>query len=60
MGEYAKHKGEEIKIGTCENMYYLRFDQRHKVKALPGNVDPNGADAYALRFRFPWPNEDKN
>jgi len=60
MGEYAKHKGEEIKIGTCENMYYLRFDQRHKVKALPGNVDPNGEDAYALRFRFPWPNEDKN
>lgn len=57
MGEYAKHNGEEIKIGTCEDMYYLRFDQRHKVQALSGNVDPV-ADAGALRFRFPFPDED--
>jgi len=60
MGEYAKHKGEEIKIGTCEDMYYLRFDQRHLVQALPGNVDPNSDDALSIRFRFPWPNEDRN
>jgi hypothetical protein len=57
MGEYASYKGQEIKIGTCEDMYYLRFDQRHMVQALPGNVDPV-ADVSALRFRFPWPNED--
>lgn len=57
MGEYAKFNGEEIKIGTCEDMYYLRHDQRGKVQALRGNVDPIG-DRLALRFRFPWPDED--
>lgn len=60
MGEYAirKSDGEEIKIGTCESMYYLRADQRFAVRALQGNVDPSSDDAYALRFRFPWPDED--
>lgn len=57
MGELALYKGERIKIGTCEDMYYLRFDQRHQVIALPGNVDPV-KDAGELRFRFPWPDED--
>lgn len=27
MGEFAKYNGNEIKIGICENMYYLRADQ---------------------------------
>lgn len=58
MGEYAEHRGERIKIGTCEDMYYLRFDQRERVRALAGNVDPV-KDAAALRFRFPWPDEDR-
>ena len=40
MGEYAKYNNQEIKIGTCETMYYLRYEDRHKVKALKGNVDP--------------------
>lgn len=40
MGEYAKYKGEKIKIGTCNEMYYLRYDQRHLVTPIPGNVDP--------------------
>lgn len=57
MGEYARHNGREIKIGTCESMYYLRFDQRHQVEAMSGNVDPV-RDADALRFRFPFPDED--
>lgn len=57
MGEYARYHGEEIKIGTCEDMYYLRFDQRLQVQPLRGNVDPF-ADGDALRWRFPWPNED--
>lgn len=38
-------------------MYYLRFDQRFKVQAMNGNVNPV-TDAAALRFRFPWPDED--
>jgi hypothetical protein len=58
MGEYAKNeRGESVKIGTCEDMYYLRFDQRTKVQWERGNVDPV-KDAPALRFRFPWPDED--
>lgn len=60
MGEYAKRAsdGVEVKIGTCENMYYLRAEQRKQVRALHGNVNPASADALALRFRFPWPDED--
>lgn len=59
MGEYAERlsDGERIKIGTCENMYYLRHDQRALVRALHGNVDPV-KDVAELRFRFPWPDED--
>jgi hypothetical protein len=62
VGEYAIRKcdGAEIKIGTCEDMYYLRADQRHQVTPLDGNADPGEDDvATALRFRFPWPDEDR-
>lgn len=31
MGEYANYMGQRVKIGTCESMYYLRWDQRGKV-----------------------------
>ena len=31
MGEYANYMGERVKIGTCEDMLYLRWDQRHLV-----------------------------
>jgi len=52
MGEYAKLKatGQKVKIGTCENMYYLRFEDRHKViydYSFTGS-----------RFRLPFPDED--
>lgn len=57
MGEYASYAGSRTKIGTCEDMLYLRADQRFSVRALPGNVDPV-ADAESIRFRFPWPDED--
>lgn len=59
MGEYALHHGERVKIGTCEDMYYLRADQVDQVAPLSGNVDPV-ADGYngSLRFRFPFPDED--
>ena len=60
MGEYAKRKsdGVEVKIGTCEDMYYLRADQAAMVAPLTGSVDPAGRDRHGLRFRFPWPDED--
>lgn len=57
MGEYAKFRGESVKIGTCEDMYYLRHDQRHQVEAEPGNVHPV-RQATEIRFRFPFPDED--
>lgn len=57
MGEYAKFRGESVKIGTCEDMYYLRYDQRHLVVPQPRNVNP-AKDALSIRFRFPFPNED--
>ncbi len=58
MGEYAKNlRGESVKIGTCESMYYLRADQAHLVRHEHGNVDPV-ADRYDIRFRFPFPDED--
>lgn len=57
MGEYASYGGQRVKIGTCENMYYLRADQRHRVGALSGNVNPI-KDKGEIRFRFPFPDED--
>jgi hypothetical protein len=60
MGEDARRKsdGQSVKIGTCESMYYLRFDQRGDV-AYPwpaltdseDNLDP-------FLYRFPDPRED--
>lgn len=58
MGEYATYLGREIKIGTCENMFYLRWDQAHRVTSQSGNVDPV-RDRNELRFRFPFPEEDR-
>lgn len=60
MGEYARLRttGQEVKIGTCENMYYLRYSQRGLVEPLFGSVDPSGEERYQLRYRFPFPDED--
>lgn len=27
MGEYIKYKGNEIKIGTCESLYYTSYQK---------------------------------
>lgn len=58
MGEYATRKsdGERVKIGTCENMYYLRYEDRGKVKKEPNNLDPNKEKG--LFWRLPFPDED--
>jgi hypothetical protein len=64
MGEYIKYKGHEIKLGTCESMYYARLDQlkeaRFEMEKMGGNLDiaeyldpKNG-----FRYRFPFPDED--
>lgn len=53
MGEYAtiKATGDNVKIGTCESLYYLRFDQRELVIPEAGWPD-------IYRYRFPFPDED--
>lgn len=53
MGEYAtiNATGETVKIGTCESLYYLRFDQRELVTPEAGWPD-------IYRYRFPFPDED--
>lgn len=61
MGEYAKRRadGAEIKIGTCESMYYLRADQVDQVDPLAGSCDPARERIQnVIRFRFPFPWED--
>lgn len=59
MGEYATCGGRRIKIGTCEDMLYLRWDQHRAITA--SDVDFNDpAVLEVVRFRFPWPDEDGN
>ena len=59
MGEDAirKSDGVKIKIGTCESMYYLRYEDRDKVSKAPNSLDPS-TDAIGLFFRLPFPDED--
>jgi hypothetical protein len=57
MGEYARYNGQTVKIGTCNSMYYLRWDDRQEVTPIPGNVDPVNEPA-GLFFRLPFPDED--
>lgn len=59
MGEYAirKSDGAEVKIGTCEDMLYLRYEDRDKVQQKPGSLDPS-KEAHMVRFRLPFDDED--
>ena len=60
MGEYARHPIHgPIKIGTCEDMYYLRHSQCHEIVPEAGSLNPAQHDG-ELRFRFPFPDEDTN
>lgn len=56
MGEYAKFNGQEVKIGTCETMYYLRYEDRTRVQAIPHSLDP--VKCQNLFWRLPFPDED--
>jgi hypothetical protein len=57
MGEYANYKGQQIKIGTGEAMYYLRYEDRAKVRPIPNSLDPK-EHLDILSFRLPFPDED--
>jgi len=58
MGEYATYNGVSIKIGTCESMYYLRYEDRGKVNPQRGSLNPATTDG--LFWRLPFPDEDNN
>lgn len=58
MGEFAQYNGERVKIGTCEEMLYLRFEDRFRVDPLSGNVNPRTDTG--LYFRLPFPDEDQD
>jgi hypothetical protein len=56
MGEYATYQGQQIKMGTCEDMLYLRADQLALVR--PEWPVVTTEILTAIRFRFPFPDED--
>ena len=56
MGEYAFHGQDQVKIGTCEDMYYLRADQLDAVHG--GDAGNLKSSLGVVRFRFPFPDED--
>ena len=66
MGENIRLDGRTIKIGTCESLYYVRYDQLTKwvetgrATRAPGNLDPAEylLPKYGFRFRFPFQDED--
>lgn len=64
MGEYIKINGECVKLGTCESMYYCRYQQAEELKALgicekmDGNATIDDYMNGSCRFRFPFPDED--
>jgi len=63
MGEYIKlANGEDIKIGTCENLYYVTYQQLKNyitrgAKKLEGNLEPRDylKEENGFRYRFPFP-----
>ena len=58
MGEYGirKSDGEHVKIGTCERMFYLRYEDRDKIKPEENSLDQ--MKATGLFWRLPFPDED--
>jgi len=58
MGEYAirKSDGVEIKIGTCESMYYLRLEDKYKVDLNHPKHGQMGV--FGWFWRLPFPDED--
>jgi hypothetical protein len=64
MGENITHRGESLKLGTCEDLYYVTFEQLKAIapqaSQRPGNLPPAEYlnPAHGFRYRFPFPQED--
>lgn len=56
MGEFAKLNGIKVKIGTCSNMYFVRYENRTELEKVTGSIDPRNTQN--LYWRLPFPDED--
>ncbi|MBZ4188892.1 hypothetical protein [Niabella beijingensis] len=67
MGEYVKYKGNDIKIGTMYNLYYVTYEKYSKAfdAGLLSRSDYSSDPALYLKpehefgYRFPFPDEKK-
>lgn len=63
MCEMIKYKGNTIKIGTCENLYYATYadlkDNADYLEQVGGNaaVEDYLNEKYGFRYRFPFADE---
>ena len=62
MGEYIKYKGQEIKLGTCESLYYTTYADLEKAleNAWPEErkeIAPYMDEKEGYLFRFPFADE---
>ena len=65
MGEIISIEGTPVKLGTCEDLYYARYEEIERVVASgrtarrEGNLAPAAyLTAAGFRYRFPFPEED--
>jgi hypothetical protein len=64
MGEYVNFRGHHVKLGTCEDLYYARYEQIKEAlpfcSKLEGNMEPREylEPKNGFRYRFPFPDED--
>ena len=58
MGEYAYTNDQgTVKVGTCNTMYYLRYEDRHLARPITAfDFDPSAN--FNLFWRLPFPDED--
>ena len=67
MGEYVRHLGSTVKLGTCEDLYYVSYPKYKSAlqSSYLMSVENNCTVAYyakpnsGFRFRFPFPDEDR-
>jgi hypothetical protein len=64
MGEYVEYGNKTVKLGTCEDLYYVTLPQLQAnvslMSAVDGNCQPNTYldPKNGYRYRFPFPDED--
>jgi hypothetical protein len=60
MGVYVKiNHNDEVKLGTCEDMYYCTYEQGQGIKHnCHGDLSAGDFDSFDIfRWRFPFPDE---